>query len=170
MWALITDQWLNWQGCKNKQTKKNCQAEQKHPYIQSESKHFLYKEYISGSRNKHAHYHGWVNHQPIQVSSQAWWFIMLELFTNTQVYGQNCELIDVQGVKWYWTQNHQRGCVCIIIIYLIAINRFTLFIGCFTFYKAFSYPLSLLIHAVPGIMIPWALMKRWGQMKLREVF
>lgn len=78
MWALITDQWLNWRGCKNKQTKKTAKQNRSTlTFNQSPSISFTKNTSQAQETKKHAHYHGWVNHQPIQVSSQAWWFIML---------------------------------------------------------------------------------------------
>ena len=102
-----------------KQKQKNCQAEQKHPYIQKESKHFFYKEYISGSRNKETTHYHWGNHQPVQVSSQAW-FIMpgaihqhtglrSELWTNRHT---SCKMVlDAKSAVWICLHyNHLLGC------------------------------------------------------------
>lgn len=49
-------------------------------------------------------------------------------------------------------------------------NALRIFIGCLVIYKAFSYALShLVLTTTSGITTPQAHMKRWGQMRLREV-
>lgn len=143
MWALITDQWLNWRGCKNKQTKKTSKQNRSTlTFNQSPSISFTKNASQAQGTKIRAHY-PWVNHQPIQVSSQAWWFIMpgaihqrtglqSELWTNRCV---RCKVVlDAKSAAWMCLHYHLLDCYeQIYTIYRVLWSLQGLFISIISF-------------------------------------